>query len=207
MTALEITHSRTPDFVASLVAQLASAAAVAALANHPSSSPRHRARLVRPLLGFDASAIALSFVPASGGEGLVGGRDSGGRERAAGDDGYTYHHLRRDLFEKATQAGIEVGSRYVVPSAHLTVARFIRDGDFWADGEEGKVDGGKVRRLVERIEEVNEWLKREFWPKGEGEGIKEGGEWVVGEGKGLDCRKGALWYGSGGETVMLGEGF
>ncbi|KAL1646357.1 hypothetical protein SLS58_003316 [Diplodia intermedia] len=211
MTALEVTHSRTPDFVASLVAQLASAGAIAALANHTSASPHHRARLVRPLLGYDASAIALSFVPASDGEGLVvGGEggtrvDSGGRERKAEDDGYTYHHLRRDLCEKATQAGVEVGSRYVVPSAHLTVARFIRDGDFWVEGQEGKVDGQKVGRLVEKIEEVNEWLRREFWPREDG--IKEGGEWVVGEGKGLDCRKGALWYGGGGETVMLGEGF
>jgi hypothetical protein len=63
------------------------------------------------------------------------------------------------------------------------------------------------------IEGVNEWLVREFWPKsvdgdddGDG-GIKEGGEWVVGEEKGLEVRKGTLWYGGGGETVVLGEGF
>ncbi|KAB2569844.1 RNA ligase/cyclic nucleotide phosphodiesterase [Lasiodiplodia theobromae] len=216
MTALEITHSRTAEEIATLLAQLTPA--VPALANHPSSSPHHRARLVRPLLGFDASAIALSFVPAADGEGLVGGAaaaangvkplvDSAGRERRPEDDAYTYHHLRRDLFAKATEAGVKVDSRYVVPSAHLTVARFIRDEDFWVEGEKGKVDGEKVRKLVERIEEVNAWLKEEFWPRVEGQGIKEGGEWVVGEGKGLDCRRGTLWYGSGGETVMLGEGF
>ncbi|OJD37150.1 ureidoglycolate hydrolase [Diplodia corticola] len=214
MTALEIAHSRTPSAIDALVAQLHHGGALSSLANHPSSSPpRHRARLVRPLLGFDASAIALSFVPAAHGEGLVDGRDAGGRERAPDADAYTYHHLRRDLCARATAAGVEVGSRYVVPSAHLTVARFIRGGDFAVGGEEGEgaqVDAGKVRALVERIEEVNGWLRREFWPREDqaaGQGIKEGGEWVVGEGKGLDCRRGALWYGSGGETVMLGEGF
>jgi hypothetical protein len=31
-------------------------------------------------------------------------------------------------------------------------------------------------------------------------------EWLVGDGKGLDCREGALWYG-GGQTVRLGKGF
>jgi hypothetical protein len=29
----------------------------------------------------------------------------------------------------------------------------------------------------------------------------------VGEEKGLEFRKGALWYGAGGETVLLGKGF
>jgi hypothetical protein len=55
------------------------------------------------------------------------------------------------------------------------------------------------------VGELNEWLEREFWPK-EG-GIRHGGEWVVGEEKGLEVRKGTLWYGSGGETVLVGEGF
>lgn len=211
MTALEITHSRPPADIATLLDLLAPA--IPSLVNLPSSSsdaaPRRRARLIKPLLGFDASALALSFVPAADGEGLDGsGRDSGGRVRERGDDAYTYHHLRRDLCEAVGRAGVEVGSRYVVPSAHLTIGRFIREGDF-REGAGGGVDGARVRGLVERIEEVNAWLRREYWPRGEAEagGIREGGEWVVGEGKGLDCRKGALWYGSGGETVLLGEGF
>jgi hypothetical protein len=48
-------------------------------------------------------------------------------------------------------------------------------------------------------------LEREFWPTQEG--IRDGGEWIVGEEKGLEVRKGTLWYGSGGETVLVGEGF
>lgn len=67
------------------------------------------------------------------------------------------------------------------------------------------MDREKVRNLVERIEEINAWLEREYWPRG-GEEIRAGGEWIVGEEKGLDCRRGTLWYG-GGETVRLGKGF
>lgn len=66
-----------------------------------------------------------------------------------------------------------------------------------------------MERWIEEIEGVNRWLEVEFWPRGDGEqaeSINEGGEWIVGEGKGLDLRKGKLWYG-GGETVMLGKGF
>ena len=58
--------------------------------------------------------------------------------------------------------------------------------------------------LVETIDEINRWLEDEFWPGDAG--AKDGGEWVVGEGKGLDYRKGTLWYGSGA-TVYLGRGF
>jgi len=91
----------------------------------------------------------------------------------------------------------------VVPSAHLTIARFV------VREEEGGFD---PEAFVRVIEGVNEWLVREFWPKDDvegedGGGIKEGGEWVVGEEKGLEVRKGTLWYGGGGETVVLGEGF
>lgn len=81
-----------------------------------------------------------------------------------------------------------------------------KDGDGKGKRDmEGRVDRERVGKLVERIEEVNAWLEREYWPR-EGERVKDGGEWVVGEEKGLDCRKGTLWYG-GGETVRLGKGF
>ncbi|KAK8236472.1 RNA ligase/cyclic nucleotide phosphodiesterase, partial [Phyllosticta capitalensis] len=215
MTALEITHSQPPEAIAPLIAALRPH-----LETMTSYTRTHRARLVKPLLSFDASALALSFLPAAGGEGLVKTAstetettttDNGGRPRAAHVDAYSYHHLRRDLYSLASQrAGLAIASRYVVPSAHLTVGRFIEAGDFFVDGDEAKgVDRGRVRALLQAVDEINAWLRREYWPtdEGEGEGIKEGGEWVVGEGKGLDCRMGTLWYGGGGETVMLGEGF
>ncbi|KAK7533369.1 RNA ligase/cyclic nucleotide phosphodiesterase [Phyllosticta citribraziliensis] len=221
MTALEITHSQPPEAIPPLIETLRPH-----LATITSYTSTHRARLVKPLLSFDASALALSFLPAAG-EGLVrrssspATHDNAGRPRSAEDDAFSYHHLRRDLYDLASRAGVHVGSRYVVPSAHLTIARFIEARDFFVDGDEAKgVDGPRVQAFMRTVEEINAWLKREFWPRdesnddddaerdGEGsKGIRDGGEWVVGEGKGLDCRMGTLWYGGGGETVMLGEGF
>ncbi|KAK3669903.1 hypothetical protein LTR78_010214 [Recurvomyces mirabilis] len=151
----------------------------------------HQARLVKPLVSFDAQALALSFLPAAGEPG-----------RSRQKDGYSYHHLRRDLYTKVSATSVKVASRYVIPSAHLTIARFVTKKDF--ETADGTVDHARVQKLVDTIEEVNAWLREEYWPKSDG--IKEGGEWVVGQDKGLDFKHGALWYG-GGETVTLGKGF
>lgn len=56
-----------------------------------------------------------------------------------------------------------------------------------------------MKAWIEEIERINKWLQEKFWSR-------DGLRWIVGEEKGLDCRKGALWYG-GGETVYLGQGF
>lgn len=189
MTALEITHSLTDPEIRALVATLKPS-----LAKITDYTYTHRARLVKPTLSYDAQAIALSFVPAAGEATLA-------QDRAAQDDAYSYHHLRRDLYALASNAGVKVASRYVVPSAHLTLGRFIYAGDFEKEG--GEVDGDKVAEFVRVVEEVNEWLKG-YWP-GE-EGIREGGEWIVGQETGLDCRQGTLWYGDG-EMVRVGKGF
>jgi hypothetical protein len=186
MNAFEIAHSRTPADISGLETQL---------------TPRvpeivdwtfyHRARLVKPLLGFDASAVALTFVPASGRDG----------------DGYSYHHLRRDLYNLCTSTGVPITSRYIVPSAHLTIARFTSQADFTSSGD--KLDPSKILAWVDFLKHINEWLRAEYWPKENDsnvEGIKKGGEWIVGQEKGLDHRRGALWYG-GGETLMIGKGF
>jgi len=64
-----------------------------------------------------------------------------------------------------------------------------------------------MERWIHGIEEINSWLQSEFWPSdGQTEPVKAGGEWVVGQEKGLDLRQGRLWYG-GGQTVRLGKGF
>jgi hypothetical protein len=196
MTALEINHSLTAPEIAALVSQFP-ASTLETMSNHTQT---HRARLVKPLLSYDSQALALSFLPAAGeprttiSSASPSSALSNPERKLPDSDTYTYHHLRRDLFAQATRAGVKVGSRYVVPSAHLTIARFVREQDFEAEG------------FVRVIEGVNEWLVRDFWPKCD-DGIKEGGEWVVGEEKGLEVRKGTLWYGGGGETVVLGEGF
>jgi len=148
------------------------------------------------MLTYDAAAVALSLLPAAGKDG----------------DEYGYHHLRASLWEvgsvtskgnvertrsegrEGTEAkveGVEINTRYIVPSAHLTIARFVTD--------EGQMGMDAMERWVGRIEEVNEWLEREYWGD-------DGLEWVVGEGKGLDFRKGPCWYG-GGESVAVGKGF
>lgn len=189
LTALEVAHSRTAPEITTIIDTIS--VALPSLVNYTMT---HRARLINPMIGFDAQALALSFLPAAGEVPLPEGR-------SAENDSYSYHHLRRDLHALTEKAGVEVGSRYVVPSAHLTIARFIDAGDF-ADAD-GKPDPEKMRRFVEVIEEVNEWLKKEFWGDGKGNG---GMQWVVGEEKGLDCRAGTVWYG-GGRSVMVGDGF
>lgn len=190
MTALEITHSLTApeidDFVSKLMPD------VQAITDYTYT---HRARIIKPMITYDAQALAISFLPAAG-EALPS-------DRKAEDDKYSYHHLRRDLYNLASKT-VTIGSRYVVPSAHLTIGRFIYADDF--DTADGKVNTAKMAALVQTIDGINEWLKAEYWPKGQSGQVKAGGEWIVGQEKGLDFRKGALWYG-GGQTVRLGKGF
>lgn len=63
-TTLEITHSKTREEIEELVAVFGENARP--IADYPAG---HRTRLIKPVIGFDASAIALSFVPVAG-EGL-----------------------------------------------------------------------------------------------------------------------------------------
>jgi hypothetical protein len=191
ITALEVTHSKTASEIQALVNQ-----AQAQIPNITNYTYNHRARLIKPLIGYDASAIALSFVPAAG-EGLHDGR-------TLEDDEFTYHHLRRDLFSLCRDAGLQVESRYVVPSSHLTIGRFIHSKDF--ENEEGSSDPQKIQNLVAKIEEINAWLEKELWPEHNGGEIPDGGEFNVGQEKGLHCGTGTLWYG-GGEAVHLGKGY
>jgi vesicle-fusing ATPase len=178
ITALEMTHSKKAEEIQQLVDTMREQ--IPSIANYTHD---HRVRLVKPMIGFDASALALSFVPAAG-EGLTPGR-------TAQDDSYTYHHLRRDLFSLCQDTGASVDSRYVVPSAHLTVGRFIQGKDF---ENAGAFDPRKMQAFVEKIEEINVWLQKEFWPEFNNEQIPDGGDWVLGEEQGLVCRMGTLWY-------------
>ena len=192
MTAMEVAHSLTVSEIDSLVDAL-----------RPKSEKiadlSKRARLIKPMLNYDSAALALSFVPAAG-DGLIHGR-------TVADDHYTYHHFRRDLYAAVTEAGVNVSSRYVVPSAHMTVARFNSPNVFGGDPMDADVtlDMKKRKHWIHEVEMINDWLQNEFWPQGDLP-IKAGGEWIVGEEKGLDFRRGTLWYG-GGETIYLGKGF
>lgn len=192
MTALEITFSLTALEIDNIIDKMHSK-----IPEITDCTFSHRARLIKPMLSYDTSAIALSLAPAAG-ESLPEGRPPTA-------DAYTYHHLRRDLYDLSRSTGVEVASRYVVPSAHLTIARFVTQADISKGRDDDTPDQAKVQKLLEHIETINEDLSERYWPK-EGQEIPDGGQWLVGQGKGLDCRKGTLWYG-GGETVRLGKGF
>jgi hypothetical protein len=188
ITVLELVHSTTEPEMNKLVSALLKDGAAERIAN---LTLQYRPRLIKPMVSYDAAAIALSFVPAAGeGEG-----------NTAGDDKFTYHHLRRDVFDQAKAVGVTPASRYAVPSAHLTLGRFINQNGF-QDGA-GTFDNDKVKRVIDRIEGINARLEAQYWPSVSG--IPTGGEWIVGQEKGLDFRRGQLWYG-GGETVLIGKG-
>ncbi|KAM3435338.1 hypothetical protein MY4824_004919 [Beauveria thailandica] len=197
MTTLEVAFCKTPEEIAALTSVIRPA--IPSIVSH---THRHRARLVKPFLSYDLSAFALSFLPASGEEVLSSSSSSPPLPAAdvppesvtSGDD-YTYHHLRRDVFDKVQAAGVEVGSRYQVPSAHITLGRYLTEADHDTPA--------KRQRWIEAMDEVNRWLEDEVWDKHDAAFT---GEWIVGQERGLDARSGTLWYG-GGRTIQLGEGF
>lgn len=169
LTVLEITHSKTPEAIADLVTQMRPS-----LGKFVGWPHTHRTTLVKPMLSYDAAALAISFVPAADEEGST----------------YTYHHLRKDFYRLAVNSGVVISSRYTVPSAHITVARFVTMRNHAPVGEVG------MEEWVEMIESVNCWLAEEW----------RGFRWNVGEQRGIDCRSGSLWYG-GGESEAVGDGF
>jgi len=196
LTALELTHSLTQPEIDAIVSNLGAPAAET-MTDYTYS---HRARLIKPMLSYDGAALALSFLPAAGELLPPSSSDSAqttGKGRIQSDDKFTYHHLRRDLFNIARKTGVSVDSRYVVPSSHITVARFLTQDDH--DSPE------KMKKWIEKIESMNAALEREYWPKDGGK-RNEDGEWIVGQERGLDFREGTLWYG-GGNTIRIGKGF
>ncbi|KAG0161222.1 hypothetical protein PDIDSM_8756 [Penicillium digitatum] len=192
ITVLEAAHSLTEQRIDELVQILLSSKDVttADIAGYPRSHPT---RLIKPMVSFDSAALALSFVPAAG-ECLEA-------QSSSDNEHYTYHHLRRDIFDMVRQTKVPVASRYIVPSAHLTIARFISQDGFLVSESDGaeKIDPSRVQLLIDKIGEINQKLEDEYWPK-EG-AIGKGGEWIVGQ-EGLVIRRGRLWYG-GGEYVPL----
>ncbi|KAJ5671074.1 hypothetical protein N7507_000201 [Penicillium longicatenatum] len=188
-TVLEVAHSLTEKEIEELVQILQASKGVTAaqIAEYPIA---HKSRLLKPMVSFDASAMALSFVPAAG-----------ENSQDEDNDDYSYHHLRRDVFQMVRQTQLPVASRYIVPSAHVTIARFINNDDFFVQGTKGaELDRARVKLLVDKIETINKKLESEFWPQANGT-IPKGGEWDVGQ-QNLVIRRGRLWYG-GGDTVNV----
>lgn len=195
MTTLEIISARTVSEVEAIVSSLKQSGSLHDIVNYTLS---HRARLVKPMVNYDASAIAVSFVPAA--------RGAANNPQSAEGDKYTYHHLRSELFDIVTGNGCPIASRYTVPSAHLTIARFITQDGFLLEesGPEGSfVDRERIALLVDTIEKINRRLQTSYWQR---EYARSRGEWVVGQEKGLELVKGRTWYGKG-DSVLIGEGF
>ncbi|KAK9458038.1 RNA ligase/cyclic nucleotide phosphodiesterase [Dipodascopsis uninucleata] len=154
LTALEILHSADEEHMANYVTSL-KPVLKKLLAPHPAPV------LVRPILSFDQSALALSFLPVSS-------------YRADGE-WYSYHHYRKDLYD-IVQSHVPVDSRYQVPSAHVTIARFVKGLSI------------PVEKWVAKLDEINTWLDNEG-----GRDIK----WTIGDERGAECRCGRIWYGGG----------
>ena len=192
MTALEVAHSMTEAKMEELLRIMAPS--VSHITNY---SFNHRAKLFKPLLSYDSQAIALSFLPASDENALDA--------LARSEHSYTYHHLRRDLYDLCEKTGVAVGSRYVVPSAHLTIARFVTQRDATGDDKDELSGSERMIKWVNHLEEINTWLKEAFWLESNS-ATKSHGDWIVGEERGLECRAGTLWYG-GGWSVHVGRGF
>ncbi|KAF2973486.1 hypothetical protein GQX73_g208 [Xylaria multiplex] len=190
-TTLELAFCRTADEIEDIKETIKPAIPTIA-----SYTYQHRTRLVKPIISYDLAAFAVSFLPAAG-EPIVSPAPVAPDNAAVlkQGDSYSYHHLRKDMWHQAKAAGIPVESRYIVPSAHITLGRYLTQKDH-ATPEQRK-------KWVDAIDEINEWLEREIWGKSDSEFI---GEWVVGQEKGIDVRVGNLWYG-GGRTILAGEGF
>jgi hypothetical protein len=194
MTTLEIRSSLTGPGIDEIASSLEISGVVTELANYTLT---HRARLVKPVISYDTSAIALSFVPAAGEE------DSS--VYSGKDDQFTYHHLRRDLYNIVTQSGCPIAARYTVPSAHITIARFVaasdpQEGDYSDSPEKFEK---KASQLIHKIEDLNHELRSNVWRR---LGDASQGQWVIGHEKGLELMKGRTWYGVG-DSIVLGEGF
>ncbi|KAJ5151069.1 uncharacterized protein N7482_010321 [Penicillium canariense] len=193
MTTLEMMPARTLPEVNELLSFLEEHAPLQDILDYTLT---HRARLVRPIVSYDASALALSFIPAAG--------DTAYEVKGAPDDSYSYQHLRSDLYDIMTEAGCQLEARYTVPSAHVTIARFVRPvGSTQSKSEEADYLRERARELVAKIEDINQELRSDEWKRF---GSLARGEWVVGQEKGLELMKGRSWYGKG-DSVLIGSGF
>ncbi|KAI1863200.1 uncharacterized protein JN550_009726 [Neoarthrinium moseri] len=137
----------------------------------------HPVVLGRPQLNYDDATVTMTFVP-------IGERE------------YTYLHLRRDIANMCTEHGVEVGSRYFTTSSHITIVRFVDSA--------GLETRASRKAWVEKIEGLNSELREKYWRRNLGEGPSKAGQWMIGAERGLEVRKGRLWYG-GGETVQYGK--
>jgi hypothetical protein len=68
------------------------------------------------------------------------------------DSAYTHHHLRRDVYRRVIGIGLPWTGRYIAPTAHVTIARFIDADVVSRVGMQGWVEG-----LEELRAECRQW--------------------------------------------------
>ncbi|KAL1745855.1 RNA ligase/cyclic nucleotide phosphodiesterase [Schizophyllum fasciatum] len=174
LTLLELVVAKTEEDVELALGKLGAQRA-GALVRYPGAHPT---RLVRPRLNVDLGGLALSFVP-----------EEKAAEKCGGDwkkdaAPFTYLHLRRELYALAADAGVKAQARYTVPSAHITLARFISAEDFNKSGEGEGSDMERISAFLRLVEAINDEL------------AELDCAWTVGE-AGVELRKGKTWYGGG----------
>ena len=150
-TIYEVTHSRTAEQLEAVLERVR--VRQAGLFDLPLSS----VTLDPPLVNFDTAAVALTFLPC--------------------DDTYTFHHLRRDVYARVADIGLAWTGRYIAPTAHITIARFI-DGGFPSR------PGLSMPQWVDGLEQLRAECRH--WD----------GRWVLSEGF-AEVSTGRSWYGSG----------
>ncbi|KAL4789937.1 60S ribosomal protein L44 [Aspergillus venezuelensis] len=176
VTTLEIASSRTKEDIDALASRLVEDGTAEKLVNYIPDKKRC-VRLINPIVSFDDSAIALSFLPVASGtedsiptptpsadRGLTPAHADEGTDAQHEDNddsNYTYHHLRRDLASTVLKSGVALAARYIVPSAHITIARFVEPDNFW--WRDGELDRERVAKFVHCIGVINEGLRKNHW--------------------------------------------
>jgi hypothetical protein len=127
--------------------------------------------LIKPMLLFDRSGVALSFVPALAEN--------------------TYHHLRTRLHTMLLETGMAIDTCYTAPIAHVTIARFVEDTLFKPSLYGPKTKEEQVRAWDDLISAVNRDLRRKYWGDRDGAGF----EWAVGKELGLEAQLGYIKFG------------
>ncbi|EER28558.1 hypothetical protein CPC735_064310 [Coccidioides posadasii C735 delta SOWgp] len=101
-------------------------------------SGQKRARLGKPMLVFDKVGVAIGFVP-------------------TGEDQYTYHHLRTDLYGMALRSGVKMDTCYIACTAHITLDRFVSTTTFDSDSDEGTQK--HIENWIRTIQCINQEVK------------------------------------------------
>ncbi|QVM10260.1 hypothetical protein D8B26_004920 [Coccidioides posadasii str. Silveira] len=131
-------------------------------------SGQKRARLGKPMLVFDKVGVAIGFVP-------------------TGEDQYTYHHLRTDLYGMALRSGVKMDTCYTACTAHITLDRFVSTTTFDSDSDEGTQK--HIENWIRTIQCINQEVKDQCWT--------DEWDWVVDEERGLEIQMGMLKFGRG----------